>query len=53
VTAIVASWLSECVGCTEAVDPFGPGELVLGFVVVAIAIVPGAAVHRFLRRRGR
>lgn len=44
----------DCVGCgTDAVDPFGPDQVLVGLAVVAFAMVPLAILHLARRRRGR
>ena len=44
---------ADCLACAELVEPFGIDQLVAGLAFAAVALVPGALVHRILRRRGR
>ncbi|HEX7223166.1 MAG TPA: hypothetical protein VF231_07935 [Candidatus Limnocylindrales bacterium] len=48
-----SSILAECVGCTEYVPASGLDVLGLGLLVSLVALTPLAALHRFLRGRGR
>jgi hypothetical protein len=45
--------LADCVGCAEYLPPSGLDVLGLGLVFSLVALTPLAALHRFLRSRGR
>ena len=52
-TAIVSGFY-DCVGsCMDHVPPSGLGEVAAALVFTVVALAPGVALHRFLRRRGR
>jgi hypothetical protein len=51
--AIATGFLADCVGCAESIPPAGLDVLGLGLAVSIVALAPFAALHRFLRSRGR
>ncbi|MEX2185086.1 MAG: hypothetical protein WEC14_11625 [Chloroflexota bacterium] len=51
--ATLSGFILDCLGCVPEPVPAGLDQVVIGFLVAAVAIAPGAILHRYLRRRGR